>query len=376
MNSLKWMLGVIDTDLSKVELRPYVDYRVEKVMKIKEKYGFRVIVIFEDLTERKCQHSGFEKRQEAEKERDQVIALLNNKKYIVHKNVKVEDLMRYWLDYVMKRKLDFTAESYNTYMYYIKNHINPKIGKIKLLNLNQGHIFKLYKELVSKYSSVPRIAKTILNTSLEFALSKNLITYNPCTDLSLPKTENKNKYHELVIDETKTYTLEQVKLLLKESKKSKIHMQIVFALLMGMRKSEIHGLKYTDIDYGMRRLKITRQLRRDINKEPEEIAPKTKTKQEIPPKTEAGIRWLDIPDYVYSEILKEKEKYEKNKSRRQHGQWTFQDLNYICCSSYGRPRSVTYIYEPYKELIEKTGLPYIRFHDLRHTYTTLLIKVK
>ena len=38
-----------------------MDYRVEKVMKIKEKYGFRVIVIFEDLTERKCQHSGFEK---------------------------------------------------------------------------------------------------------------------------------------------------------------------------------------------------------------------------------------------------------------------------------------------------------------------------
>lgn len=361
-------------DLSKENLRPYVDYKVEKILKIKGKYGFRVIVVFEDLTDKICQHSGFEKKQDAEKERDQVIALLDGKKYVIYKNVKVEDLMRYWLDHVMKVKPGFTAESYNTYMYCIKNHIIPKIGKIKLLNLNQGHIFKLYNELVNRYSSIPRLVKTILKTSLEFALSKNLITYNPCEDLCLPKAATKNKYHELVIDETKTYNLEQVKLLLKESKKSKIHMQILFALLMGMRKSEIHGLKYTDIDYNAKRLKITRQLGRDINKEPGELALNTRTKQEIPPKTEAGIRWLDIPDYVFFEIVQERKRYEKNKSRRQSGKWIFQDLDYICCSSYGRPRSITFIYKPYKELIEKAGLPYIRFHDLRHTYTTLLMK--
>ena len=49
-------------------------------------------------------------------------------------------------------------------------------------------------------------------------------------------------------------------------------------------------------------------------------------------------------------------------------------MDYICCSSYGRPRSTTYIYTHYKKLIEEAGLPYIRFHDLRHTYTTLLMK--
>lgn len=361
-------------DLSKVNLRPYVDYKVDKVKKIKGKYGFRVMVIFEDLTEKECQHSGFEKKSEAEKERDQVIALLHSKKYIIYKNVKLEELLAYWLEHVMRVKPDFTANSYDTYMRCIKNHIVPKIGKITLLRLNQGHIVKFYKELVSKYKSIPKIAKPILNTSLEFALSKNLITYNPCEDISLPTIVQKNKYHEIVIDEAKTYSLQQVKLLLKESRNSKIHMQIVFALLMGLRKSEIHGLKYTDIDYESRRLRINRQLGRDPNKSPDELAPKTRTKQEIPPKTDSSYRWIDIPDYAYYEILEERKRYERNRSRRQSGRWVFQDLDYICCSSYGKPRSLSYIYVPYKELIDSIGLPYIRFHDLRHTYTTLLMK--
>lgn len=48
-------------DLSKVDLRPYVDYRVESVCTIRKKYGFRVLLIYEDLSEKECQHSGFEK---------------------------------------------------------------------------------------------------------------------------------------------------------------------------------------------------------------------------------------------------------------------------------------------------------------------------
>lgn len=342
--------------------------------KIRGKYGFRVIVIFEDLKQKECLHSGFEKKSEAEKERDQVVALLHSKKYIIYKNVKLEELLTYWLEYVMRVKPGFTSNSYDTYMRCIKNHIVPQIGKLALMKLNQGHIMKFYKELVSKYKSIPRIAKPILNTSLEFAVSKNLITYNPCEDIILPAINQKTLYHEIVIDEAKTYTLQQVKPLLKESKNSKIHMQIVFALLMGLRKSEIHGLKYSDIDYDSRRLRISRQLGRDPNKNPDELPPKTRTKQEIPPKTNSSYRWIDIPDYVYYEIIEERKRYERNRTRRQSGRWVFQDLDYICCSSYGKPRSLSYIYVPYKELIDSVGLPYIRFHDLRHPYVKVTTK--
>lgn len=80
---------------------------------------------------------------------------------------------------------------------------------------------------------------------------------------------------------------------------------------------------------------------------------------------------MDIPDYVFAAILKSREIYEKNRSRRST---SFQDLDYICCSSYGRPRSMQYHYQPFKKLLKENGLPDIRWHDLRHSYATMLLK--
>ena len=171
-----------------------------------------------------------------------------------------------------------------------------------------------------------------------------------------------------------TYTLKQVKVLLKEAKGTKIYMYMIFMLLMGLRKSEVSGLKYSDVDYVNHTLTIERQLGRDLDADKEDVPIGMVTKQEIDVKTESSKRIEPIPDFVFYEIQEERKRYEKNRSRRQHGIWVFQDLDYICCSSYGRPRSISFIYKPYKELIEKIGLPYICPHDLRHTYTTLLMK--
>lgn len=88
-------------------------------------------------------------------------------------------------------------------------------------------------------------------------------------------------------------------------------------------------------------------------------------------KTQSSDRVLDIPDFIFEEILRSRNQYEKNKNRRSK---KFQDLNYICCSSYGRPRSMQYHFEPFKEVLKKSGLPNIRWHDLRHSYATLLMK--
>ena len=361
-------------DLTKADLRPYVDYEVSGVMPIKGKFGFRVTLIYEDLSKRECQHSGFLKKAEAEKAMDCVIAQLHDKRYVAHRNVKVEEQLKNWLEYEMRPRQGFTANSYATYKNCIEKHINPSIGKLKLQALNQGHIMKMFNHLVKKYPSMLKVAKPVLNTAIEFAVSKNLVTQNPCEGITLPKGTKKNDYHVLVVNETRTYNLEQVKQLLKASKNTKIHMQLVFALLMGLRRGEINGLKYSDVDFERHKLRIDRQLGEDLHADPDSIAPNTKSKQEIPPKTQSSCRELDIPDYVYQAILEERSKYEKNRSRRQKGRWVFQDLDYICCSSYGRPRSKHYHFVHYKKLLEDLGLPHIRFHDLRSTYATLLMK--
>ena len=80
---------------------------------------------------------------------------------------------------------------------------------------------------------------------------------------------------------------------------------------------------------------------------------------------------MPIPDCVMEAILEQRKIYEKNRKRRAG---EFQDLNYICCSSYGRPRCRNYQFPYFKKLLEENNLPDIRWHDLRSTYCTLLLK--
>ncbi len=180
-----------------------------------------------------------------------------------------------------------------------------------------------------------------------------------------------NSYHTRTIKESHTLNLNQIIVLIDASRGTGIYLQVLFAVLMGLRRSEINGLQYSDIDFVRQKLHISRQLGRAANCDETDFTPKTKTKQEIKLKTQSSDRVLDIPDFVFEEILKAREQYEKNRSRRSK---SFQDLNYICCSSYGRPRSMQYHFNPFKEILKNNGLPDIRWHDLRHSYATLLLK--
>ena len=166
-------------------------------------------------------------------------------------------------------------------------------------------------------------------------------------------------------------TLEQVMTLLEVSKKSPIHMQVLFNVLMGLRRSEIIGVKYSDVDYINRTLKVQRQLGRKLGLRQEDVAPKTYTKQEIGLKTPSSYRVLPIPDYVFEAILEERKTYELRRNRKGK---EFQDLDYICCSSYGRPRSKDYHWPYYKELLSQNNLSNVTWHHLRSTFCTILLK--
>ena len=98
------------------------------------------------------------------------------------------------------------------------------------------------------------------------------------------------------------------------------------------------------------------------------------TKQEIKLKSYHSERVLDIPDIVFEAILNEKQKYERNRSRRINDKHNpFYDHKYVCCSTYGKPRSKDFHRRYYLKLLEENNLPKIWFHDLRHTYATLLL---
>lgn len=356
----------------------FVDFKVDAVKQLApEHFGFDVHLIYPDGTFMIQEKRGYETAEKAQTDRDETVGRLYAGKYTVYDNVTIEEFMTYWLEEVMKIRI--TACSYESYSNIVNNHIIPFFEEKNLLlvnNIKMAHVQQLYNEKANYSHAVARLVKTVMNTSMEYAQTNNIISGNPAKGVNLPKSmEMKSDFHTRSIDVSKTLTLEQIKRLLDKSRDTPIHMQILFAVLMGLRRGEINGLKYSDIDYMNQTLTIRRQLGKAPNTAPKDFQPKTFTKQEIRLKTDSSYRTLPIPDYVFEEILKERKKYEANRKRRINDKNNpFYDGDYICCSTYGRPRSKTFHFKHYKKLLQENGLPDIRWHDLRSTFCTLLIK--
>ena len=348
----------------------FVDFKVRGVKGNEEDgYGFEVQLIFPDGTDYIQEKHGYTSFELAMDERDKVVGQLYAGKYIVYEDLPVKDFLTYWLE--EEKRKDMTAASYDGYKNVVYNHLIPYFDGVNVSSIKMSHIRALYNEKIEFSQSVTRLIKTVMNTSMDYAKKNNLVSYNPARGVNLPKQIEKKEYRKRVIDTTKTLNLEQILTLIKASEGTSIHMQILFAVLMGLRRGEINGLKYSDVDFINRTLTINRQLGRAPNTKKTDVKAKTFTKQEIPTKTRSSERTLNIPDYVFEEILKERAKYEKNRNRRKKD---FNDQDYICCSSYGNSRSMSFHFKPYKKLLEECGLPDIRWHDLRTTFCTLLLK--
>lgn len=355
-----------------MELQNYIDWNVQSVFKRidRNKFAYRVVLIFQDGTKKTKLCSGFATKKEAEEARKITIGELVNGTYVVNDNVKVKDFLEYWLEYDIRKRVQ-SSNTYVTYSNIVKKHIIPILGNKKLTEVNKGDVHRLYidRAEISKY--IVRLVKTVMNVSFRYAIRCRLISVNPAKGIGLPKTVESKPYHTRNIDTTKTLNMEQIIKLIEASKGTPIHMQILFNVLMGLRRQEINAVKYSDVDYINRTLSVERQLGKKLNREPNGEDEKPTTKSELPLKTSSSRRELPIPDYVFEAILEERKKYERNRSRRRS---QFLDADYICCSNYGKPRSKDFHWSHYKELLRNTGLPDIRWHDLRSTYCTLLLK--
>ena len=353
-----------------LSLQQYVEWEVKNVMPIKGKYGYRVILKYMDGSERPQQKSGFTTEKEANAARDKTIGELYAGTYVVYSNVSVKDFLEFWIEEDIRNRVG-SAETYDTYRGIVKNHIIPHWGKRKMTDINRGDVVKLYKEKTEYSPSTARLLKTVMNVSMKYAVDKKVRSENPAAGIDLPKQVAKKPYHTRNIDTQKTLNMEQILILLEASRHTPIHMQVLFNVLMGLRRREINGVKYSDVDYINRTLRVQRQLGKKINTKKEDFAPKTYTKQEVRLKTPSSYRDIPIPDYVFEAILEQRKIYERNRSRRTT---VYEDSDYICCSVTGRPRSKDFHWSHYKKLLEENHLPNIRWHDLRSTFCTLLLK--
>ena len=195
------------------------------------------------------------------------------------KQYTVEEWMDVWFENYAKVKV--RPSSHQTYRGYIDNHIKPNIGKIPLSKLTSLELQKFYKKLLSsgrveriesKKQSKGLSPKTVRNlhqiiaSAMKLGKEQKLIATDPTDGCALPKVEHK---------EMKTLPVEQLASFLREAKDSGVFELYYVELATGLRRGELLGLKWEDLDLERGNLRVKRQVAR-INGEVVEAPLKTK----------------------------------------------------------------------------------------------------
>ena len=262
-----------------------------------------------------------------------------------------------WMDvwYENYAKIKVRPSSHQTYKGYIENHIKPNIGDIPLEKLTTLDLQRLYKTLLAN-GRVDRLEskgqlkglspKTvrnihqILSSALKLAQEQRIILTNPAEGCALPKVEHR---------EMKTLPVEQLQSFLREAKDSGVFELYYLELATGLRRGELLGLKWEDIDLEHGDLRVRRQIAR-INGRV----------VEAPLKTKNAYRTLPLAEDTVS-ILKEQKK------KVGSSPWVFP-------SATGGPISPDSVLHMLHRVLKRAGLPKVRFHDLRHTFATLALQ--
>ena len=262
-----------------------------------------------------------------------------------------------WLDvwYENYAKIKMRPSTYLTYHGYIENHIKPQLGKIPLTDLTMLHLQQFYKKLLAE-GRVERIeaqkqpkglsAKTVRNihqiisSALKLAVEQRLIAHNPADGCALPKAERK---------EMQTLPVEQLTSFLREAKDSGVFALYYIDLTTGLRRGELLGLKWSDIDLGKGDLRVQRQIGRIDGK----II-------EMPLKTKNAYRTLPLSADAISVLMQQRRK-------TGNSEWVFP-------SPTGGPMSPDSVLHMLQRVLKRAGLPRIRFHDLRHTFATMALQ--
>ena len=204
-----------------------------------------------------------------------------------------------WMDEWFENyaKVKVRPSSHQTYRGYIDNHIKPNIGKIQLEKLTSLELQKLYKKLLtsgridrieSKHQAKGLSPKTVRNihqiitSAMKLAKEQKIIASDPTEGCALPKLEHR---------EMKTLPIEQLTSFLREARDSGVFEMYYVELATGLRRGQLLGLKWEDIDFEHDNLQVKRQIAR-INDEIVKAHPKSKNAYRTLPHAEDTIQVL------------------------------------------------------------------------------------
>jgi integrase len=246
-----------------------------------------------------------------------------------------------------------TLESYAR---NVRHHLIPALGHLRLDRLGPEHIRVLIKELETVKELAPRTIHyiiTILGKALSDAVEDGKLSRNVATSKTVRRSLPKTVRHQMT-----TWTGPEVAQFLDLVRDDDLFAPVLLAVTTGLRRGEVLGLRWRDVDLTQNRISI-RQTVGDVLVDGKHEAVRGE------PKTNRGRRTVKLPAQTVAALR-----------RHKLAQYTGPGHVGFLVFDYpdGSPLHPAAFRMAFSRKVAKTGLPKIRFHDLRHTYATLALQ--
>ena len=301
---------------------------------------------------------GFATKREASQHESEMRAKLKNPGYAPVQSslskTTVKEYLEGWLESYGKANLRPSTQ--DSYKGQIKNHIVPNIGHYQMGQVTSAMLDDLFVKLSEKGLSDTSVkyVKRVLSVSFETARKHKYVEVNPVKDITT-KFGKEGKTPD-------PYTIQQMQRLMSHVLGTEWEMPVVLGGFYGLRLGEILGLRTDSIDLDNMEFHVVEQL-------PYKIPAGTKIVEEMAP-TKAGDRILPITEVTLPYFLRRFEMIDRQKFMAEAGGGTYHDNHLFVCASDGAPLRKEYVSADWGQMIRRLDLPYLRFHDLRHTAAT------
>jgi integrase len=253
-----------------------------------------------------------------------------------------------------------SLKTHERYDQVVNSFLIPALGNVLLMKLTPMAIQNAYNnwEIAGRRDGkegglAPRTRlhiHRVLKSALKQAAQLQLMGRNPADAIKAPRVKR---------TAITTLTVEQSAALLDALHGKPVYIPVLLALATGMRRGEILALRWKNVDFNKKTVRIVESLEQ--------------TKQGVrfkAPKTERT-RAVILPDYAIEELRQWQ--VLQNNQLREYGENVSVDT-LVCTGQDGKPQWPTTITHQFGKAIRKLdSLPTVRFHDLRHSHATQLL---
>ena len=257
--------------------------------------------------------------------------------------------LEYWMDSIVRpNRAETTVYAYQK---IIDNHIDPALGTVPLKKLTPKMVQEYYTETQRANglsSNTMRRHHDLLSSALRSAVRQDVIPASPMERVEPPRVRTTESYF---------YNNQELKLLYQKIEGNILELAVKLAGSLGMRREEICGLKWENVDL-QRHLVLIREARTAYGA--------TIVQKET--KNRSSVRTLYLPDEVY--LLLEQEQARQQQERCIQSP-TYNPTDHVILDAKGVPYSPNALSLAFTRFVKKNDLPRLTFHGLRHTFATI-----